>query len=112
MPILSLKLLLLAGLFVTATGRDPLHLRVSRLEHGGCDLTWRPLPGAIGYVLFRKRPPSAPPERLTPNPIDTTAFRDSTSGTGPLFYRVVAHLYNGKVVAGPFRWVPGRAVSP
>ncbi|MEW5900080.1 MAG: M20/M25/M40 family metallo-hydrolase [Acidobacteriota bacterium] len=75
-------------------------------------LTWRPVPGALGYNVYRSATSHLDYEKINSSPLGTTAFVDQIPGAGSLHYYVVTSLGGGDLESNYSREVESIAGIP
>jgi hypothetical protein len=80
----------------TSRPLPPIHTAIQALEAGALRLTWN-APGSgktvVGYYIYRSDAPFsdvAAAERITPQPVNATGYRDLPADDGDWYYRVTS----------------------
>lgn len=73
-------------------------------------LSWNQVPGATGYIIYRKNGPAATGTFSAVDTTDTVSSNDSLPGPGSYMYRVAA--YNDRGIGASSATAEGCAVSP
>lgn len=115
--LLAALLLAIAGLAATwpvsaPAIQHPPVLEIDRVGTAVVELRWAPVPGALGYHIYRTAPPVPAPIPLTERPITTTRLRDRLPSARPVTYQLVVFLTDGRTLRSVRQRVPAHVPAP